>query len=136
VSTSTKTSPARRCALEDRVNVPHDRIKVFVRDGRITLEGEIEWQYQKEAVEEAVRHLIGVKGVINQIIVKSWVAPTEIRSQIEAALQHSAELDAKRIIVETEGSKVTCAGGCARGSSARRPSSSLGARRVSPWLRI
>ena len=83
-----------------------------------------------------MRHLIGVKGVINQIIVKSWVAPTEIRSQIEAALRHSAELDAKRIIVETEGSKVTCAGGCAPGPSARKLSAPPGARRVSPWLRI
>jgi osmotically-inducible protein OsmY len=97
-------------ALEDHITVPRDRIKVTVSDGWITLEGDVEWQYQREAAETAVRHLIGVKGVSNLITIKPRVSPTEIRTQIEAALRRSAELDAQRITVETEGSKVILRG--------------------------
>ena len=97
-------------ALEDRITVPRDRVKVTVSDGWITLEGDVEWQFQREAAETAVRHLVGVKGVINLITIKPRVSPSEIRSQIEAALRRTAELDAQRITVETEGSKVILRG--------------------------
>ena len=97
-------------ALEDRVTVPHDRIKVTVRDSWITLEGEVEWQYQREAAEAAVRHLTGVKGVINLITIKPRVSPTDVRAKIEEALRRSAELDARRISVETHNSKVILRG--------------------------
>ncbi|HWQ11282.1 MAG TPA: BON domain-containing protein [Roseiflexaceae bacterium] len=97
-------------ALEDRITVPHDRIKVTVSNGWITLEGEVEWQYQREAADSAVRHLTGVKGVTNLITIKPRISPAEIRSKIEEALRRSAELDARRITVETEGSKVILRG--------------------------
>jgi len=97
-------------ALEDRITVPRDRVKVTVSDGWITLEGNVEWQYQREAAEAAVRHLVGVKGVINLITIKPRVSPTDVRAQIEAALRRTAELDAQRITVETEGSKVILRG--------------------------
>jgi osmotically-inducible protein OsmY len=97
-------------ALEDRVTVPRDRIKVTVSDGWITLEGNVDWQYQREAAETAVRYLYGVKGVINLITVKPRVSPSDIRGKIEEALRRSAELDAQRISVETEGSKVMLRG--------------------------
>jgi osmotically-inducible protein OsmY len=97
-------------ALEDRVTVPHDRIKVTVHDGWITLEGEVEWQYQREAAESAVRYLTGVKGVTNLILVKPRVSPTDVRAKIEEALRRSAELDARRITVEAQDSKVTLRG--------------------------
>jgi osmotically-inducible protein OsmY len=93
-------------ALEGRNGVPRDRLKVTVRDGRITLEGDVDWQYQKEAAAAVVRHLLGVKGVSNLITIKPHVSSTEIRSQLEAALQRAAALDAQRITVEIEGSKV------------------------------
>lgn len=93
-------------ALEDRITVPRDRVKVTVRDGRITLEGDVEWQHQREAAASAVRHLFGVKGVSNLIAIKPRVSSTEIRTKIEAALQRAAALDAQRITVEIEGSKV------------------------------
>ena len=97
-------------AMADHISVPRDRIKVTVSGGWITLEGDVEWQYQKEAAEAAVRYLSGVKGVVNWITIKPRVSPTEIRSKIEEALRRSAELDARRITVETEGSKVTLRG--------------------------
>jgi osmotically-inducible protein OsmY len=99
-------------ALEQDSLVPHDRLKLTVHDGWITLEGDVEWQYQREAAVAAVRNLIGVKGITNLITVKPRSAPssTEIRSKIEEALRRSAELDAQRITIETEGSKVILRG--------------------------
>jgi osmotically-inducible protein OsmY len=97
-------------ALASRITVPADRIKVTVRNGWITLEGEVEWKFQREAAESAVRHLAGVKGVINLIAVKPKVSPTTIQSQIEEALKRMAELDARRVTVEVDGSKVILRG--------------------------
>ncbi len=97
-------------ALESHISVPRDRIKVTVSGGWITLEGDVEWQYQRQAAEAAVRNLLGVKGVINLITIKPRVSPSEIRFKIEEALRRSAELDAERITVETEGGKVILRG--------------------------
>ncbi|MGZ3537311.1 MAG: BON domain-containing protein [Syntrophales bacterium] len=97
-------------ALEDRITVPHERIKVTVRDGWITLEGDVEWNYQKVSAETAVRYLSGVKGIINQISVKPRVSPADVRAKIENALERIAEVDAKRITVETTDSKVILKG--------------------------
>jgi osmotically-inducible protein OsmY len=97
-------------ALEDNSLVPRDRIKITVREGWITLEGAVEWQYQREAAESAVRNLTGVKGITNLITIKPRVSPTDVRAKIEESLRRSAELDAQRITVETEGAKVILRG--------------------------
>jgi osmotically-inducible protein OsmY len=97
-------------ALDWSISVPSDRIKVKVSKGWITLEGNVEWQYQKAAAEKAVRFLTGVKGVSNLTEVKSQVSTTVVKSAIEAALKRSAEVDANRITVETHGDKVTLRG--------------------------
>jgi len=92
------------------VSVPADRIKVTVSKGWITLAGTVEWNYQRVAAENAVRHLIGVKGVSNLIEVKPQVSKGEVKAAIEAALKRSAELDASRITVETDGDRVILRG--------------------------
>ncbi|MGB7847546.1 MAG: BON domain-containing protein [Candidatus Acidiferrum sp.] len=97
-------------ALDWSVSVPSDRIKVKVCKGWITLEGTVEWQYQKSAAENAVRNLLGVKGVSNMIEVKPQVSKVVVKSAIEDALKRSAELDASRITVETDGDKITLRG--------------------------
>jgi osmotically-inducible protein OsmY len=99
-------------ALEARGWLPRDRIKVTVEKGWITLEGDVDWQYQREAAESAVRHVTGVKGVTNLITVKPRVAPSpaEVKAKIEEALRRSAELDARRITVETSDSRVILRG--------------------------
>jgi osmotically-inducible protein OsmY len=97
-------------ALKKHTLVPDDKIKATVSNGWITLEGEVGWQFEKEAAENAVRYLTGVKGVINEIRVKPRVSPSDIKSKIEEALKRSAELDAQRITVEVEGGKVTLRG--------------------------
>lgn len=96
--------------LEWSVSVPRDRVKVKVSKGWITLEGNVDWQYQKTAAEEAVRNIVGVKGVLNHIEVKPQVSKLEIKTAIEAALRRSAEVDANRITVETDGGKVILRG--------------------------
>jgi osmotically-inducible protein OsmY len=97
-------------ALRWSILVPKDRIKVKVSKGWITLEGSVDWQYQKNAAESAVRHLVGVEGVSNLIEVKPRVAAGEVKAKIEDALKRSAQLDASRIKVETDGSKVILRG--------------------------
>jgi VCBS repeat-containing protein len=89
-------------ALDENLVVPRDQIKVVVRKGWITLEGEAHWQYQREATERAVQNLYGVKGVADLITIKSKARPTpaEIKARIESALKRSAEIDAQKIAVE------------------------------------
>ena len=90
--------------------MPDGRIKVSVSKGWVTLEGEVDWQYQKDAAVEAVHHLVGVKGVTNLIALKPWASATEVKSRIEAAFRRSAELDAQKVRVETHDGKVTLRG--------------------------
>ena len=97
-------------ALEWDASVPVDKINVTVSKGWITLEGQVEWQYQRQDAERLVRRLSGVKGVSNLITVKPSLSPSEIKAKIEQALVRSAELDAKRITVDVSGGKVTLRG--------------------------
>ena len=92
--------------FDNNVGIPADKIKVTVKNGWVTLEGKVDWQYQKTLAEDSVKKLRGVLGVINDINVTPNVTPTEIKSKIEEALKRSAELDARRITVEVEGGTV------------------------------
>jgi osmotically-inducible protein OsmY len=91
-------------------SVPRDVIKVSVDQGWITLKGKLDWQHQKAAADDAVRHLMGVKGVLNDIVVTPRVVPSEVKRKISAALERNALLDAERITVEAEGGRVTLRG--------------------------
>lgn len=97
-------------ALNWSVAVPADRVKVKVSKGWITLEGTVDWQFQKRAAEKAVRDLVGVRGVSNLIDVKPQVKTSEVKAQIQGALKRSAEIDASRITVDTDGDKVILRG--------------------------
>ena len=107
---STRTDPeiAREAIheLESHISIPNEKIKVTVKNGWVTLEGSVDWQYQKELAESAVKKLKGVIGINNNIEVRPKVTPTEVKSKIEEALRRSAELDARRIRVEVEGSTI------------------------------
>jgi len=85
-------------------------IKVTAKEGWLTLEGALEWNYQRERAEKAVRGVRGAIGVTNDVVLKPRVAPSDIRSKIEDALERSAELDAEGITVEAIGSKATLRG--------------------------
>lgn len=92
--------------LESHISVPADKIKVTVKNGWVTLEGMVDWQYQKALAESSVKKLKGLLGITNNIEVKPTVSPTQVKTKIEEALKRSAELDARRITVEAEGGTV------------------------------
>jgi osmotically-inducible protein OsmY len=97
-------------ALEWDAFVPIENLDVTVSKGWVTLKGEVEWQYQKQDAERVVRRLQAVKGVSNLITVKPRATPDDLKKKIEQALVRSAELDAKNITVEVDGSKVILRG--------------------------
>lgn len=97
-------------ALEADAFLSPEKVHVTVSKGWVTLEGEVEWQFEKEDAERVVRRLAGVKGVTNLITVKPRPMPAELRKKIEEALVRSAKTDAEHINVEVEGSKVILRG--------------------------
>jgi osmotically-inducible protein OsmY len=97
-------------ALKAALPISYEKIKMTVKDGWVTLEGAVEWQYQKTTAEQAVSKVKGVKGVTNAISVKPALEPTEIQRKIQEAFRRNAEIDANRITVETHGSEVILKG--------------------------
>jgi len=93
--------------------VPHDRIKVMVQDGRVTLSGDVDWYHERQSAEDAVRHLVGVWGVINSITIKPPMPIAkafEVKDKIEDAFKRHARLDAGKIQVDISGGKVILRG--------------------------
>jgi osmotically-inducible protein OsmY len=90
--------------------VPGDRISVSSDNGRLTLRGEVPYQYQREAAYNAVRSLVGVKSVDDQITIAPSVSPGEVKTQIEKALVRNAETDASNIRVDAQDGSVTLRG--------------------------
>jgi osmotically-inducible protein OsmY len=109
--TDADIAAAAEDALKWDVLIPCDRMKVTVENGFLTLEGEVDWEFQRSAAQQTVQYLTGVKGVANEITVKpKVVAPTDVKHKIEAALRRNAILDAQHIKVQADGSKVTLSG--------------------------
>ena len=97
--TDTELATKAAQALETRVDVPKGTLKVTVKEGRIYLDGELPWKYQKDAAESAVSHLWGAKGVINRVELKPALSTVDVKESIEAAFRRNAELDARRVSV-------------------------------------
>jgi osmotically-inducible protein OsmY len=113
-SASTRTDPeiARAAvdALKWNINVPDDRITAKVSNGWVTLEGDVDWYYQKEAAERAVRDITGVKGVTSLIGIRPRTTSANLKERIRETLQRAAALDADHITVEIQGSKAILRG--------------------------
>ncbi|MEA2511930.1 MAG: hypothetical protein QOF01_190 [Thermomicrobiales bacterium] len=110
--TDTSIAKAVSEALDSNVLVPKGRIKVAVELGRVTLEGDVDWQFEREEAERTARRVDGVVDVTNEIVVKPRgnVTEAEIKSGIERALLRSAEVDAEQIKVIVEGGRVILTG--------------------------
>lgn len=97
-------------ALKWHSAVPEEKVNVKVEDGIVTLEGEVEWEYQRSSAKDAVDHLLGVRNVVNNISVKPKVSVADIKNKISAAFHRTATIDADRISVEVVGNKVILEG--------------------------
>jgi osmotically-inducible protein OsmY len=96
--------------LRFNVSIPHDRIQVMVENGWVTLDGEVEWQFQKSTAENAIKYTLGVKGITNRISVKPRISAADVKTKIEGAFARRAQLDANQIKVESTGNKVVLRG--------------------------
>jgi osmotically-inducible protein OsmY len=101
---------AAHTALNWHTSVPHDKVAVTVRNGWVTLEGEVDWQFQRKAARDAVAFLTGVKGVINDITLLVRQNGHDVKAEIEAAFKRNAEVHAERVRVETFNSTVKLVG--------------------------
>jgi len=103
---------ARAAIAAIRVELPSspESVKALVQNGHVTLEGSVEWNFQRERLEDSIRRLAGVITVDNEIMIKPRVKPSDIKRMIEDAFRRSAEVDASHISVKTEGSTVTLSG--------------------------
>jgi osmotically-inducible protein OsmY len=111
IHTDTEIAHAAIDALKWDVEVPDDKIKLRVEDGRILLDGEVEWQYQRSAAERALRYLAGVKSVSNLITVKpKKISTYDVTQKIKDAFKRSAEIDSSAISVESTDGKVILKG--------------------------
>lgn len=97
-------------ALRWNASLPRDKVKVSVNAGWVTLDGELEWEYQRRAAYDSVRGLHGVRGVTNNVSVAPKVQAADVKDKIEAALRRNAEVDAKKITVEASDGKITLKG--------------------------
>jgi osmotically-inducible protein OsmY len=89
----------------------HESIKSIVKNGWVTLEGDLEWNYQRTRAENTALRVKGVLGVTNHIKLAPHVKPTEVKAKIESALKRIAQIDANRITVDANGGEVVLKGG-------------------------
>jgi osmotically-inducible protein OsmY len=111
IRTDIEIAKAVKDALKWNVDVQEDLIEVKVDNAWIFLDGTVQWEYQRKAIEYSVKEIMGVRGVTNRITIKSNVLDAkEIKSKISAALHRSATVDSSNIILEIHGSRVTLRG--------------------------
>ncbi|MFH6968900.1 BON domain-containing protein [Flavobacterium sp. UBA4854] len=97
-------------ALTDNWNVPQEKIQIKVEKGWVTLEGQVTWNYQKEAANKSVGHLTGVKGVTNRIKIKSEIQDEIEKKNIVKALESNWTLHSENIFIKVDGTTVTLTG--------------------------
>jgi osmotically-inducible protein OsmY len=91
--------------------VPRDAVQLTVHDGWITLNGQVDWQFQRSSAEDDIRKLSGVSGITNKIAIRSQVQPADVKRKIEDALRRNAEIEAQGITVTVmDGGKIALQG--------------------------
>lgn len=108
--TDAEIAAAALDALKWNSSVDEKNIKVKVEEGIVTLEGEVEWEYQRMSARNAVANLLGVKSVINMIMLKVKATPKDIQQKITAAFHRTATVDAEKVLVEIIGNKAILRG--------------------------
>jgi hypothetical protein len=108
--TDTEIALAVVNAIKWHTMIPDEKLKVSVEDGNVKLEGEVEWEYQRNQAKTSVENLIGVRFVTNLIAVKPKITPYELQLKINASFQRSANIDASKVTAEVIGSRVILRG--------------------------
>ncbi|MEX1183179.1 MAG: BON domain-containing protein [Gemmatimonadota bacterium] len=105
----TDIATAAAAAIKWSASVP-STVSVSVERGWVTVEGEVDWAYQRRAAENALRDITGVRGLSNQIRVKARAVPKDVKDQIRKAFHRSAQIDADHITVAVSGTRVILGG--------------------------
>jgi osmotically-inducible protein OsmY len=108
--TDTEIAQAVAAALAWHTAVQEDKIKITVEEGVVTLDGEVDWNYQRQAAVDTIKSLYGVRWVNNAITIKTGVIANDIRKKIKDAIARNAAVDADNVSVEVAGSKVILRG--------------------------
>jgi osmotically-inducible protein OsmY len=108
--TDTDIARAALRVLQWDSTVPRDKVTVRVENGWLTLEGEVNWPFQRDAAKRAVEHLSGVRGLTNAIALKAMVFSGDVKEKIRSAFERAAEIDANKLQVEIHDSAVTLRG--------------------------
>ena len=106
----TDIATSAHAALEWTSFLPKDAVRIKVANAWVTLTGEVDWAYQRQAAADSVRFLSGVMGVSDEIVIRSKVSAEVVKADIEAALKRRAVADAKKITVQVSGGEVTLTG--------------------------
>jgi osmotically-inducible protein OsmY len=96
--------------IEWNTSIPRDAVKAEVRSGYVTLSGDVDWNYQREAARNHIANVRGVIAVSNLINVKPRVAKADVSKEINRALHRNADLEASHVQVDVSGGKVTLSG--------------------------
>jgi len=94
-------------------SIPENKVKVKVENGWVSLDGEVEWEFQKRSAKNVIEDLRGVKGVTNHIKVKakeSTATENQVKEKIKQAIRRNADIDANKINVEASGKEITLTG--------------------------
>jgi osmotically-inducible protein OsmY len=106
----TEIAKAATDAIDWNASIPKDTVKLVVENGWVTLSGDAEWAFIRNAAETSVRNLYGVKGVVNKIVIRPRIEPRGVKTKIEAALYRRAHLDAAAITIGVDKGTVTLTG--------------------------
>lgn len=104
--TDTEIAAAILNALKWHTGVQDERIKIKVENGYVTLDGEVDWEYQRNNAKVAIQNLAGVRGVYNLITLKPRTSPSDVENRIMSAFKRNAATDAEKITAEVIGNKV------------------------------
>jgi osmotically-inducible protein OsmY len=97
-------------ALKWHSAINEEKIKVKVENGIVTLDGEVDWEFQRNSAVMQIENLIGVKRIVNNITIKSGIVPKELKQKVNSAFHRSATIDSEKINIEVAGTKVTLTG--------------------------
>lgn len=97
-------------ALRQHTSIPDENLKLKVEDGIITIEGQVDWYYQRKLAEDSLQGLAGVRDIVNNISVKPLTTGENIKKRIADAFQRNAALDASRLSIDLVGSKAILKG--------------------------